>query len=587
MKRLICLLLPLLLASLLTLPALAADFSASGLTVSGSAQQLSKPKNDGSAKVTVSVPGENPVISGESPLTGEPFSGQVQLVLANIDTHPRALPHWGVASADITYELPIQADGSTRSLALFMTDHPDSAGPIRSARVPMASLREMWGGTYCFYGYQGGRDKNNVKEWALANSEAGRFAHPYYLNGMTKNSSWFPRSSDEHHVAPYNVRLNMDAVLADGPAKANIHPFRFTDEPLMRGEDVNGLVISYKATSPAYVTAYQYNEATGLYDRYRNGVPYIDANTRESCAYANVIVIRTDVSWASNNPSRPVIRLHGEGVCEIFQSGRYIRGTWARESTETKSLNHRMVFLDENGNELPMQRGKTFIQIVDNDQPVVVLADQTIAGSVAPQEQRLTIGTSAAKSSKSTKPRATRTPRPTRTPEATATPEPVILPEQSATPELTATPEPTVLPEPTAVPEATIDPEPAATPEPDTSEPSEPGQAETEQAEPEQGEPDQDTPEQPEQSIPEPAEPEQNEPRETETEPDVPEQSAPDQSAAEQSAPAQPEPEQSAPASPEPEQTVSAQTEPTQAESAPPIQPIEDPLSSSESSETP
>ena len=257
------------------------------------------------------------------------------------------------------------------------------------------------------------------------------------------------------------------------------------------------------------------------------------------------------------------------------------------DTSQSKILRSYISGEDENGNELPMQRGKTFIQIVDNDQPVVVLADQTIAGSVAPQEQRLTIGTSAAKSSKSTKPRATRTPRPTRTPEATATPEPVILPEQSATPELTATPEPTVLPEPTAVPEATIDPEPAATPEPDTSEPSEPGQAETEQAEPEQGEPDQDTPEQPEQSIPEPAEPEQNEPRETETEPDVPEQSAPDQSAAEQSAPAQPEPEQSAPASPEPEQTVSAQTEPTQAESAPPIQPIEDPLSSSESSETP
>lgn len=597
MKRLICLLLPLLLACLLALPALAADFSASGLTVSGSAQQLGTPKNVGSAKVTVSVPGENPVISGESPLTGEPFSGQVQLVLANIDTHPRALPHWGVASADITYELPIQADGSTRSLALFMTDHPDSTGPIRSARVPMASLREMWGGTYCFYGYQGGRDKNNVKEWALANSEARRFAHPYYLNGMTKNSSWFLRSSDENHVAPYNVRLNIGAVLADGPAKANIHPFLFTDEPLARGEDVNGLVISYKATSPAYVTAYQYNEATGLYDRYRNGAPYIDANTGESCAYANVIVIRTDVSWASNNPSRPVIRLHGEGVCEIFQSGRYIRGTWARESTETKDLNHRMVFLDENGNELPMQRGKTFIQIVDHEQPVVVLADQTIAGSVAPQEQRLTIGSLSAKSSKSSKPRATRTPKPTRTPEATVTPEPAVQPEQSATPELTATPEFTAVPEPmvppesTTVPEATIVPDPGATPEPDTSEQTKPEQGAPEQdtpeqTEPEQSTPDQGTPEQPEQSIPEQTKPEQNEPGKTETEPAEPEQNTPEQTPSEQRTPAQPEPEQGGPAPSEPEQSISTQAEPAQTESAPPMQPTEDSLSSTESSET-
>ena len=438
MKKLICTMLALMTALLLALPALAADFSASGLTASGTAQQLGKAKDNGGKKITVRVPAENPLVDGESPLTGEPFSGDTNLVLANIDTHPRALPHWGVASADIIYELPIQADGSTRSLALFLTEHPDSAGPIRSARVPMASLREMWGGTYCFYGYQGGRDSNNVKDWVTANSARKKFAAPEYLNGMTKNSQWFPRSSDQSHVAPYNVRMDMNAVLSGGTAEANLHPFIFTDEPLDRGEDVNGVIISYKQTSPAYVSAYQYNEATGLYDRYRNGAPYIDGNTGEACAYANVIVLRTDISWASGNPSRPVIRLNGQGVCEIFQNGKYIRGTWVRDCTETKNLKNRMVFLDENGDELPMQRGKTFIQIVDNGQPVVVLADQRIEGSVEPQEQRLTIGTGVAKTSK---PRATRTPRPTATPAPTATPEPTQAPTEAPSGEITPPPE--------------------------------------------------------------------------------------------------------------------------------------------------
>ncbi len=542
MKRLICLFAFLLLACALAAGALAADFSASGLTVSGSAQQLGKARDYGSTKVTASVPAENPVVSGESPLTGVPFHGDYQLVLANIDTHPRALPHWGVASADLIYELPIQADGSTRSLALFMTEHPDSAGPIRSARVPMASLREMWGGTYCFYGYQGGRDKNNVKDWVTANSAAKRFAHPYYLNGMTKNSAWFSRSSDHNHVAPYNVRLDMNAVLADGPAEANIHPFCFTDDPLTRGEAVNGVIISYKATSPAYVSAYQYNEATGLYDRYRNGEPYCDGDTGEHCAYANVIVIRTDISWASGNPSRPVIRLNGQGVCEIFQNGQYIRGTWVRESTETRNLNNRMVFLDENGQELPMQRGKTFIQIVDNGQPVVVLADQKIEGSVEPQEQRLTIGTGSTKSSKSSKPRATRTPKPTATPEATATPEPELSAPEQNMPEQT---------EP-------VQPEP----EPNQPEQTEPEQNTPEQTEPEQSVPEQSTPEQtePEQNLPEQTEPEQSAPVQPDPEQSKPEQSVPEQTVPEQSEPAQTEPETSAPA-----QSESKQDPPKQA----------------------
>ena len=149
----------------LALPALALgemDVSASGITVSGTAQQLGKPQSYGSSKVTVTVPADNPAQDGVNPITGEPYSGAYQPVLVNIDSHPRALPHWGVASADLIYEMPIQRDGSTRQLALFMSEYPESAGPVRSARIPMCSLREMWGAPYYFFGYQGGT--TSVKE---------------------------------------------------------------------------------------------------------------------------------------------------------------------------------------------------------------------------------------------------------------------------------------------------------------------------------------------------------------------------------------------------------------------------------------
>ena len=51
-----------------------------------------------------------------------------------------------------------------------------------------------------------------------------------------------------------------------------------------------------------------------------------------------------------------------------------------------------MVFLDEIGEELRMKVGKTFIQIVDNEQPVVVVADEAVSGSVEPQKQRDMVG---------------------------------------------------------------------------------------------------------------------------------------------------------------------------------------------------
>lgn len=358
-----------------------------------------------SRKITVNVPDENPAQDGINPLTGESWYGNYYPILVNIDAHPEALPHWGVASADISYEMPIQSDGSTRSAMLFMGTIPSGAGPVRSGRVPMGSLREMWGGAWVFYGWQTWPNKTNttvdVVDWALSlHKDArvkGRWVFPF-VEGMEQNyNKLFERVSDGNHVNPHNVQVNLPAVASLFTEEPTMHPFKFTETGLDRGTDVSAITINYKTTNPAYVTEYQYNEMTGLYERYRNGEPYYDALNGAQTEYANVIVLRTDVSWYNGAPQRPVIQLVGQGVAEIFQNGKYIRGTWARDCSATKKLNNRMVFFDENGEELPMKVGKTFIQIVDNEQPVVVVADEAIDGAVEPQAQRDRVGTGSKK----------------------------------------------------------------------------------------------------------------------------------------------------------------------------------------------
>lgn len=182
------------------------------------------------------------------------------------------------------------------------------------------------------------------------------------MNGISKNSDWFPRSSDGGHVGPHNVRLDMNAVYASYAETPSAHPFTFTETGLERGEDVNGVIINYKTTTDAYMTAYEYNPSTGLFERYRNGYAYTDGNTGETCAYANVIVVRTDISWASGNPSRPVIRLNGQGAAEIFQNGKYIRGSWARgcSCNQEHQNQHGVLRLERRGT--PMKVGKTFLR---------------------------------------------------------------------------------------------------------------------------------------------------------------------------------------------------------------------------------
>ena len=388
-----------------------------------------------SNKITINMPGENPVIDGINPLTGEAWVGSYTPIMVNIDTHPDGWPHWGTSSADITYEMPLQSDGSTRSVAVFLGDIPRVAGPVRSGRVPMASLREMWDSAWVFYGWQNKGEADNVlnltvdvDEYALhLHSDArvnGRWVFPY-VEGTERNyGNLFQRNNEGGHIAPHNVQINLyevQSLYSQFGKVSTPHPFKFTSTGLDHGTDVNHILIEHKTTNPAYISEYYYDEHTGDYTRYRNGQQDYDYLNNMTLTYANVIVLRTNVSWYNNNPSRPVIQLVGQGTAEIFQDGKYIRGTWARGASSSPDANNlsdlasRMVFFDDMGNELEFKVGKTFIQIEPNEQAVIVSSAQEIAGGVA---QATPVPTAT--------PEPTRVPGPTRTPRSDgATPAPI------------------------------------------------------------------------------------------------------------------------------------------------------------------
>ena len=78
----------------------------------------------------------------------------------------------------------------------------------------------------------------------------------------------------------------------------------------------------------------------------------------------NVIVMRIGLEWTDDYPYY-VSQMRGSGPAEIFQSGRYIQGSWVHATRPG-----RLIFLDENGQELTFQRGKSYIVL--GDQRVVV-----------------------------------------------------------------------------------------------------------------------------------------------------------------------------------------------------------------------
>ena len=402
---------------------LALTFALSAFADGESYLQLPLPSAS-STRISVNIPPENPAEPGKNPLTGEDWNGYYHPVMVQIDASHAALPHWGVSSADIMYEMPLHREGDTRSTALFMGTIPPYAGPVRSARVPMASLREMWGGAWVFYGIQEYflNEEPAVDVWDFVTSlhpdavRGGRWVFPFLDGTQMQYYELFGRQSDSEHVAPHNATINTRGVEQLFTVEPVMHPFKFTDTPRTNGTDVGGITISYKTakrSEQSTVTSYSYDERTGTYNRFREGEIYVDGANGRTCEYANVIILYSQISWFNGNASRPVIRLLGQGTADIFQNGKWIRGMWVRgraqgETNEKDPATQacRMVFLDENQQEVEMQRGKTFIQIVDERQQIVnVTTTATIAGA----KQMAT-------------PKPTATPRPTRTPPPTRPP---------------------------------------------------------------------------------------------------------------------------------------------------------------------
>ena len=335
---------------------------------------------DGQAdrNITLQEVGLNEVIDGVSPTTGLTLSeldqpegfaglaitGRYMPMLVQIDNTDGGVGDrapWGATYADIIYETPLHRNGFTRLSFLFSDLIPDSVGPVRSARVGHVDLRQEWDAGFLYYGGQT-RKGSNIEERFR---EYGANDKGVLFSGIVGNNKpwkqYYTRVSGV--VSPHNVDANVAAMyeLIDASFTPPNHAFLFTDEMPTTGEDAEIITIDWGAVM--YNSGFVYDVDSNQYVRYMlqkndEEVAYEDKYTQEQLAFSNLIVQHTTVTW--NGSSDAPVTVHiGEGNADIFMGGKYIAGYWKRADA-----NSRTVFYDAEGNEIALQRGKTFISII-------------------------------------------------------------------------------------------------------------------------------------------------------------------------------------------------------------------------------
>lgn len=316
----------------------------------------------------------NEEVEGENPLTGLPMSDEpytpISLVL---DNSPEVYPHWGVAEADLFFQVPIRRDHAVRIVTVYSNQYPAQAGGARSARMTTFPIAVLFNAVAAWAGVA------PVLEWDI---QVMNWVEEWDYNKPIRYVDLLGKPYKERVdflESPQNLSAHVDEIhqylMGRERLKFEKRYFRFTDEPLTSGDDAKEISMlfakwpdvnakkaereqhqGYNDTSNCTFT---YDGDAGYIRTSKTGV-YTERATGEEIHFANVVVLRSQIEWEGNYCYyNDHLRYCGEA--EYFMNGKHFTGAWYRAGRKA-----RLVLLDGDGNEVSLQRGKTWFVLGDD-----------------------------------------------------------------------------------------------------------------------------------------------------------------------------------------------------------------------------
>ncbi|MDB4940352.1 MAG: hypothetical protein JWO40_777 [Candidatus Doudnabacteria bacterium] len=285
------------------------------------------------------IPAINGVMT-PSALVQRPFA----VVIENL---PAARPQSGLSQADIVYEA-LAEGGITRFLAVFQTQQVKSIGPIRSARTYFNDWAQELGAIFAHVG--GNSDAlYYLKQGIPGLSDADQFVNGAYMTRIP------PR------LPPHNTYSSTDKLFAMAKhdkfsATKTYSDYIFKDDAALAQPTASKININFSL--PAYTVKWLYDSKTNTYKRYNAGVATIDAGNNKSVNAKDLIVQRVR-NWPVKSDTLYAISMGTRegGDADVYMDGGVIHGTW-------KLVDGRTKYFDQTGNEIALNRGQIWIEIV-------------------------------------------------------------------------------------------------------------------------------------------------------------------------------------------------------------------------------
>lgn len=284
-----------------------------------------------------------------------------RVIGTTIDNHPNARPQSGLNSASIIYEF--KAEGEfTRYLAIFQNTDAPQIGPIRSARPYFVQTIAEYDGVL---GHFGGSTEGMSKISDLGINN---------LDGMALDGTIFYRNHDVGKFAPHNAYTSIE-LLKKGMENynykdtSNFQGFKFDLfgdkllEQMKNGESAQNIEIPFFSS---YIVDFEYDSNNGKYFIARNDSGIIDEYDKKTVYASNIIIQFADSSIIGGSAKLNINHI-GSGKGKYIQHGKIIDIEWSK-STATD----RTIFTVENGEELVLAPGQTWIEVVDSNTNITI-----------------------------------------------------------------------------------------------------------------------------------------------------------------------------------------------------------------------
>ena len=266
----------------------------------------------------------------------------------------------GLQDAYIIYEMIVEG-GLTRYMALFMDQNIDRIGSIRSSRHYYLDYALENDAIYVHHGQspqaQADFSALNVDRIVVDDSKTGW--RDKSLKVSSEHTLFTSTSKLANGIGKKRTTRNKDLLLNYSAKSVDL-------ASIANNKVANKVSIPY---SNSVVSSYEYDPEAKVYKRFVNGKEHTDYVTKKQYTFKNIITYQVKNTTLNDGENKGRQTLHniGSGTGYYISEGIAIPIKW-----EKKSRSEQTKYTLEDGSELKVNDGNTFIQIQPTDRTLTI-----------------------------------------------------------------------------------------------------------------------------------------------------------------------------------------------------------------------